>query len=190
MKKIMFNDHFALTDSVLCKSKKRTTRIAPQPKNKEWDTFQIKGTNKYGYGMEEKPGIFTALQPIFGPKYQVGEIVAIAQSYKQIFEEMMLEIFDYDLYEAYRDCAMGQKLAGNTNKMFVRSELMPHQIKITKVSFKPLLAITDDECLKEGINPGFGSPKLSFYELINAICGKNTYTNNPWTFGYEFKLLK
>ena len=50
------------------------------------------------------------------PKYKIGEVVAIAQRYSEI------GIDPFPFCEA-----------GWNNKMFVRSDLMPHHIRITDV---------------------------------------------------------
>ena len=73
------------------------------------------------------------------PYYNVGEIVAIAQPYKDIIEYLPM----------YSDAILGidgiphkEFKAGWTNKMFVRADLMPHHIKNTdvKVDISTLLS--------------------------------------------------
>ena len=93
--------------------------------------------------------------------------------------------------------------------MFVRADLMPHQIRITGVRVERLQDISDEDCLREGILedcPGvqysfpteigycgqypFGSPRDAFAALIDRISGKGTWEKNPWVFVYEFELVK
>ena len=63
-------------------------------------------------------------------RYKIGEILAVAQSYKSIHEAMMSGDYGDSKYDAFRSAFVaGTK--GWTNKMFVRPDLMPHQIKIT-----------------------------------------------------------
>lgn len=50
--------------------------------------------------------------------YKIGEVIAIAQSYNDIGKPQ------YDKF--------GKGVAGNSNKMFVRANLMPHHIRITE----------------------------------------------------------
>ena len=134
-------------------------------------------------------------------RYKIGEVVAIAQCYLDIKKPQ----FD----------KFGHDVAGNTNKMFVRADLMPHHIKITDVRVERLQDISDDDCLKEGIRKAtigyyvdglmvrdwekeshretesgniklFPTPKLAYASLINKICGKDTWERNPWVEAYTF----
>lgn len=128
-------------------------------------------------------------------RYKVGEVVAIAQCYLDIKKPQ----FD----------KFGHDVAGNTNKMFVRADLMPHHIKITDVRVERLQDITDEDCLKEGImdfipsddeymvercgyftSDGgcflFDTPREAYASLINKICGKGTWERNPWVEVYTF----
>lgn len=68
------------------------------------------------------------------PRYKVGEIVAVAQSYADIG------------IEPFAFCEAAWR-----NKMFVKAELMPYQIKITNVRIQRLQDISDEDCLREGI---------------------------------------
>lgn len=92
--------------------------------------------------------------------------------------------------------------------MFVRADLMPHRIRITNVRVERLQDISDEDCLREGIeehlkgvqygftsNIGyvgqypFTTPREAFALLIDKISGKGTWESNPWVFVYEFKLI-
>ena len=126
-------------------------------------------------------------------RYKVGEVVAIAQCYLDIKKPQ----FD----------KFGHDVAGNTNKMFVRADLMPHHIKITDVKVERLQDITNEDCLKEGVwqfcydkdlfyvskdigyadTVAFPSSHEAFWYLINKICGKDTWERNPWVEAYTFE---
>lgn len=130
-------------------------------------------------------------------RYKIGEVVAIAQCYLDIKKPQ----FD----------KFGHDVAGNTNKMFVRADFMPHHIKITDVRVERLQDISDDDCLKEGImhfipaddeectEEGYGyltsdgglfmfdTPREAYASLINKICGKGTWERNPWVEAYTFE---
>lgn len=69
-------------------------------------------------------------------RYLLGETIAIAQKY----EDLIKNPFESIKYE--RGC---------NNKMFVRADLMPHHIRITKIRMERLQDISDEDCLKEGI---------------------------------------
>ena len=127
--------------------------------------------------------------------YKVGEVVAVAQSYLDVRNPQ----FD----------KLGHDVAGNTNKMFVRADLMPHHIKITDVKVERLQDIPEEEILKEGVwqfydnkklfyiskNTGeastvcFLSARAAFAYLIDKVSGKGTWDSNPWVVAYSFKLI-
>ena len=139
-------------------------------------------------------------------KYKVGEIVAIAKSYKDIFSEFS----QHPKQQLNISVKNPTDKAGWTNKMFVKSEVMPHQIRITNVRIERLQDISDEDCLKEGIE--FDSKAQSFYcgfntstnskiwlgrtpceaysALIDKVSGKGTWDSNPYVFVYDFELIK
>ena len=218
MKKIMFNDKFGLTQAVLEGRKTMTRRIITHP-------LKFKGQNVCGYYVCRKPsGEVTEVcmydedermideGQIFS-KYQVGEVVSIAQGYGTIFAEMMMGKYDYDLYEKFRQLAMGMKLKGNNNKMFVKADLMIHNIEITEIKVERLQDISEEDCLKEGVyrldsangngdiaysfvgasdkkHIGlYDTPREAFAVLIDKVSGKGVFQSNPYVFVYEFKLI-
>lgn len=203
MQKIMFDDLYNLTQAVVKGRKTVTRRIIPE------DFFTLNWDRRGDTLVYENAnGEFIDIRDSKYCKYKVGEEVAIAQSYNNIFNEMMKDGSDWDLYEDFRCCAMGFEQAGNKNKMFVRADLMPHRIRITNVRMERLQDISDEDCLREGIeehlkgvqygftsNIGyvgqypFTTPREAFALLIDKISGKGTWESNPWVFVYEFKLL-
>ena len=138
--------------------------------------------------------------------YKVGDIVAIAQSYKEVYPNADFEMVG--------DGFMTES-AGWTNKMFVRADLMPHHIKITDVKVERLQDISDDEILREGIiKEGYAggcmyfynrtyirkgcryveliyntTPMRAFASLIYKVCGGETWESNPWVVAYSFELI-
>lgn len=201
----MFNDKNGLTQAVLEGRKTQTRRIITYPK-----TF--KGKNVCGLWVYrwKVDGAITEICmydedeiSIDGgqilPKYKVGEIVAVAQSYNSFYnDECNPNLFPNG--------------AGWTNKMYVKPELMPHQIRITNVRAEQLQDISDEDCLKEGIIKGkvgsedthfmdayyiptlktdpFCTPQGAYSYLIDKISGKGTWENNPYVFVYDFELVK
>ena len=124
--------------------------------------------------------------------YKVGEVVAIAQSYNTIGKTQ------YDKF--------GNGVPGNSNKMFVKADLLPHHIKITDVKAERLQSISDADILREGVwqfdelfyvskNIGyapevaFPSAREAFWYLIDKISGKGTWESNPWVVAYSFELV-
>lgn len=203
MKKIMFNDRYGLTQAVLDGRKTMTRRLINLCEN---DLHFMKISDRGEYLFCSK----TALDGAF-PRYKVGEILAVAQSYHELNKSG---------YVAPRWCEHTcESSAGYENKMFVRADLMPHRIRITNIKVERLQDISDEDCLKEGltiasVNNGqgnygyhteynlvyydnFGRTKIiggrnvreAFADLIDRVCGRGTWDINPYVFVYEFELL-
>jgi hypothetical protein len=196
MKKIMFNDEYGLTKSVLERRKTQTRRLVPKDFftlawDERGDTLVYE--NEDGRGIDIRDSKYAI--------FKVGEIVAIAQRYSEIG----IEPFPF--------CENGWN-----NKMFVKPGLMPHQIRITDVRVERLQDISDDDCLKEGVvvnepkikgginmyypceylrscakEVGWGrvfhTPREAFAELINKVSRKDVWQENPYVFVYDFELV-
>nr|DAQ53152.1 MAG TPA: ASCH domain protein [Caudoviricetes sp.] len=206
MKKIMFNDKFHLTKAVLNGRKTMTRRIISYPS-------KFRGENVAGYFVCRSPSgeiVEVCLHDedermIDGgqilPKYKVGEVVAIAQSYNDCGN-----MPDYELDED--GYPIMPKRSGFFNKMFVKADLMPHHIKITDIKVERLQDISDEDCMKEGIeehlkgiqygfpsNIGyigqypFSNPREAFSALIDKVSGKGAWECNPFVWAYEFELI-
>lgn len=215
MKKIMFSDKYGLTKAVLDGRKTMTRRICKYDRPDEsWDivfpVFESKDYDSEGnlisplygaFGWKNKDGDFTGWN---NPLYKVGEVVAIAQSYKDIGYNGEYSWVQDEIHY-HRDRA-----AGWDNKMFVKADLMPHHIEITYIKVERLQDISDEDCLKEGIihaytdNDGIKRyhtphtkrgylstdiPQQAFEFLINKVSGKGTWESNPFVFAYEFVLF-
>ena len=210
MKKIMFNDKYGLTQAVLEGRKTMTRRVISYPS-------KFRGQNVAGYYVCRKPSgelvevclhdederMIDAGQ-IF-PNFQVGEVVAIAQSYKDSgYTPDSLDRHPKDL--SIR--GLMKDSAGWNNKMFVKSYACKHHIRITNIKVERLQEISDDDCLKEGIFewnagqkdipfysfsyadiPDYFSPRDAFADLIDKVSGKGTWEENPFVWVYEFKLF-
>lgn len=204
MKKIMFNDRYGLTQAVLDVRKTMTRRLINLCEN---DLHFMKISDRGEYLFCSK----TALDGAF-PRYKVGEILAVAQSYHALNKA------GYVAPEWLEHTC--ESSAGYNNKMFVRADLMPHRIRITNIKVERLQDISDEDCLKEGltiasVNNGqgnygyhteynlvyydnFGRTKIiggrnareAFADLIDKVCGRGTWDINPYVFVYEFELLE
>lgn len=191
MKKIMFNDEFRLTQAVLEGRKTMTRRIIKCPRTfrGEW----VAGFNIHRSPSDKKivgfPCMYDADEREFDmgeilPKYKLGEVVAIAQSYQdidnyyaalcrktsihgQIIDELdLVDIHDIIKWKSLRDDLMNTP--GWTNKMFVKADLMPRHIEFTDRKVERLQDISDEDCLKEGIYEDSGDDKFPpsiFYEF-------------------------
>lgn len=189
----MFNDKYCLTLAVLNGNKTMTRRV-----------------------LRDNVPLGNWEETIKHLPYKVGDIVAIAQPYKDIIECMA----EYSDIIINADGSINREFkAGWTNKMFVRGNLMPHHIRITDIKLERLQDISEEDCLKEGIifiesfsiigedayffavkrKVGrmydnilkfFSSPQRAYADLIDKISGKGTWKRNPWVVAYSFELIK
>lgn len=210
MEKIMFNDRYGLTEAVLDGRKTMTRRIIKAPK-------RINGQDTYGFivcadiATNEVTGIYargydggTIEDSEIIPKYEIDEIVAVAQSYKDAGVNP-----DYIVsYKEDGTPVTAIQSPGWTNKMFTRADLMPHQIRITGIRIERLQDISDEDCLREGIryipeinkfyfertdrDEGFyfNTPREAFAALIDKVSGRGTWESNPYVVVYGFELVK
>lgn len=201
MKKIMFNDRYGLTEAVLSGRKTQTRRVVPKSIfQSEYDIDE----DKRKIWIEDMYGDWHDVRK---SKYcfKVGEVVAIAQSYKDCGYGECAPIASLD----ENGIATFGSDAGSYNKMFVLADLMPHHIRITDVKVERLQDISDEDCIKEGIvkrydcggipyyklNPNDGTviyrtPQEAYAALIDKISGKGTWESNPYVFVYDFELVK
>lgn len=190
-KKIMFNDKYGLTQAVLYGRKTMTIRIS---EDQIRNSIFCKSGYESIHGYEIKP------------KYKVGEVVAIAQSYESVYNEKGLETMDMLV-------SWLKNHKGWQNKLFVAAGYMIHHIRITDIKIERLQDISDEDCLKEGIyrldsangNGGiaysfvgasdkkhiglYNTPRDAFEVLIDKVSGKGVFQSNPYVFVYEFKLI-
>ena len=191
MKKIMFSDKYLLTPTVLAGAKIMTRRLLKE------------GTPLGNWEETEKH-----------LPYKVGEVVAIAQSYKNMYSEMIVDFVKHNYHLPREDAAekfkkVYESCAGWNNKMFVKASLMPHHIRITEVKVERLQDISDDDIIREGVwqlnnnknlfyvskdigytpTVAFPSAREAFWYLIDGISGKGTWESNPWVVAYSFELV-
>lgn len=216
MQKIMFNDRYGLTDAVI-EGRKTMTRRLINPMPKDCATTH---KNCWGANWSDEPMSLVVDRDTGGiyckycgngvrlwdegyhykTKYKVGEVVAVAQCYYNAFSSRC----DIPVYGADRT-------PGWLNKLFVRADLMPHQIRITGIRCERLQDISDADCMKEGVRVEFAkngrpmyyyfdikrwrevwfdTPREAFAALIDKVSGRGTWDRNPWVVAYEFELVK
>lgn len=202
MKKIMFNDRYGLTKAVLEGRKTQTRKIAYTQNGFivfDDEDFQLKKLDNGRTLLTLRDNRLKAA------RYKLGETIAIAQKYDDLVKDD----------EFYRLCGIhGMPLEcikyekGCTNKMFVRADLMPHHIRITRIRAERLQDISDEDCLQEGIwkhgiwncydiikrgekyyDP-YPDPREAYSVLIDRISGKGTWDSNPYVFVYDFELIR
>lgn len=202
-KKIMFKDRYGLTDAVLRGEKTMTRRVIPLT-----DTDKEYIETAFDFDFRE-----AVIIDVYS-RFRVGEEVAIAQSYETLANSRYCsELGMMDTPTTFKKEFCGN---GWGNKMFVKAEYMPNRIRITNIKVERLQDISEEDCLKEGIqeyfpyidrNPNdrvrtfqyFRDGKIRhrmspapecFALLIDDICGKGTWNRNPWVFAYEFELVR
>lgn len=233
MKCILFNDKFGLTKAVL-EGRKTVTRRIISAKTIEHILEDFK--QEYFEGtLDVLESDKEYIEQYFlieyrGKCFRRGDIIAVAQSYKDAGIEQSMEIThtkwvkSIQKYRAPRTLKFTKNCAKDDfaweNKMYVKADLMPHQIRITGVRVERLQDISDEDCKKEGILhaflgyyvPGikckdweneshvdtedfktwklFPTPREAFAALIDKVSDKGTWDSNPWVFVYEFELVK
>lgn len=195
MKKIMFNNTYGLTQAVKQGYKTMTRRILYLSEEDEalldqafdWDLCESDILDRYA-------------------QYQVGEIVAVAESYHELNKQGYLapEWLDHTCEDS----------AGYENKMFVRADLMPQRIRFTERRIERLRSISGADCLKEGIMMDpitgwyyvpnlylhrkkkntagptlFEYPEAAYYTLCKKLRMVLDNSANPWVIAYTFELL-
>ena len=218
MKRIMFNDKMCLTQAVLEGRKTQTRRIIPK------DFFSLTWDEKNGtLWYENNMGDFIDVRNSKYALYKVCEVVAVAQSYCSIADELencnnatCAAHYENNVQKA-SEYISWMEHPGFNNKMFVAADNMLHQIRITDVRVEKIQDISDEDCIKEGVElntrqyeydgtkyycvrglgywRGFGctnfhTPREAFAALIDKVSGKGTWERNPYVFVYDFELVK
>ena len=201
MQKIMFRDKFDLTDLVLFGKKTQTRDVI---KIQDERINHLRGWNldyefaEFGRAGEEPLRVCS--------KYYVGEVVAVAMSYKSIYEKVAKT---WEYAEEYK--REHENLAGWNNKMFTNTKMPFAQIKITNIRVERLQDISEADCLKEGVLGSakyvtpygivqknthkwvfffYSTPREAYVALIDGIYGKGTWDSNSYVFVYDFELVK
>ncbi|WP_298771231.1 hypothetical protein [uncultured Fibrobacter sp.] len=189
MKKVMFNDRYGLTAAVLRGEKTQTRRDATRLVEAYWN----------GRKLGDYPTLSLGEYVLQHATNNVGDVVAVAQKYK--------ELYPYADFGMINTQFMTET-PGWTNKMFVKAELMFHYIKITRVRLQLLQDISENDCLREGVekwldsyivtgimerngknNYCFTNPRDAYSVLIDRISGKGTWERNPYVIAYDFELV-
>lgn len=196
---MMFNDRYGLTQAVISGRKTVTRRVV---KDAWWPISKIEAEGKRGdiIHVIANNGKFVVERKC---PYKIGEIVAVAQRYDS-FLHPNNGVIEHD----YQTTALASK--GWDNKMFVKADLMPHRIQIRDLRIERLQDISDDDCMKEGLEWQHGAnmfyvnynrtnnsrkllgdtPREAFASLIDKVSGRGTWDRNPFVWRIEFKLVK
>ena len=195
----MYSTKFGLEQLVIDGLKPLTRRVMKtQPETARHWNPKLYGTDSLYY--RDERGLCQLIDKngkVINPQYKIGEIVAVSQSYKTLYENTNDEKY-----------LKLKATAGWNNKMFTRAELMMYFQKCVSIRAEKLQDISDEDCLREGIvqihaidsfyfeckerDEGFyfDTPKEAFASLIDKVGKKGDWEKNPYVWRYEFELLK
>ena len=201
----MFNNDFCLTQAVLAGQKTMMRRIEKPTEMADGYTMEDVVTIFHEYSSLLNAHSFSLYDNekkigVLNPRYQVGEIVAIAQSYKELYPNADFQMVGNGFMT---------ESAGWNNKMFVRANLMKRHIRITDVKVEQLQDISDDDIMREGVwqsydqknlfnvsksigyahAVAFLSARKAFAYLIDMVSGEGTWNRNPWVVVYTFERI-
>lgn len=212
MKKILFNSRYGLETAVIERRKTMTRREVKLP-----DGMKPDDVWNPVMGIDEKGRVYFTVDCVDGkqrdiyPLYQIGEVVAVAQTYERAGwkPDTLLEAhFVRNGIRQVGDLPISQ-LPGWRNKMFTYPTMMPWQVQMTDLWFEHLQDISDEDCMREGVerwldgyivsglmersgrnNRVFDTPRAAFAALIDRINGRGTWQDNPWVVAYTMDLQR
>ena len=158
------------------------------------------------------------------PKYKVGETVYLKEPYAETCDEYGTPIIAYkfggkprlklpDSLGCEMDtdwCIDNYPACGKwKNKLFMPESAARHFIEIIAVRAERLQDVSEEDCLKEGIEEviwkgkmlksskhyfngyeSYDTPIEAYAELIDRINGEGVWERNPYVWVYDFKLVK
>jgi hypothetical protein len=171
--------------------------MKPQPDS---SIYRLPGRTEYFFGRCEENN-FT--DTVISPRYQVGEKVYLKELY--YIDDQPAVYYKYSGHSTNS----GGKFQ---NKLFMPAKYARYFIEITGVRCERLQNISDEDCLKEGVEESnqkgvffsnavqfggarsgickiFESPQLAYAALIDQINGNGTWESNPYVWVYDFKLV-
>ena len=200
-----------LFNKVVAGEKIQTRRIIkPQPDSRGLRTTNVMFEDWHGREIRSK--------------YKVGETVYLKEPYAETCDEYGTPIIAYkfggkprlklpDSLGCEMDtdwCIDNYPACGKwKNKLFMPESAARHFIEITAVRAERLQDISEEDCLKEGIEEviwngkilksskhyfnsyeSYDTPIEAYAELIDRINGEGIWERNPWVWVYDFKLVK
>ena len=210
MKKIMFNETYGLQRAVIDGTKPMTRRLCKDSATgevilaKDVDSVRLYTDHIAEFVMTNGDVRCSV------PQYEVGEVVAIAQSYKYAGYTQEWVVQNISPNPNAKPTDPFEKIyPGWNNKMFVKAEFMLNFIQFTSNKIERMQDISKGDCMMEGISEritsnsriyyfndkkgvtyAYPSPIETFAHLIDKVSGRGTWNLNPWVFVYTFELLK
>lgn len=217
MKRISFNDKYGLTKAVLEGRKTQERRIITCPSF--YKGIEVRGFYVYK-NMEGKAvdaTLYDEDEEVIAPcpRYEIGEVLAIAQSYK----DLGYKPHDFLYLSESKGCGLSaieaHELKGWNNKQYILSdfEYLLSKLQITNIRIEKLQDISEEDCMAEGIRkiesnkisksfgfynsyeipnqfPVFDSPREAYSFLTEQVFGKGTWESNPRVWVYDFEIYK
>lgn len=180
MQKIMFNDHYGLTQAVLDGRKTMTRRIVPN------------GTPLGNWEETENK-----------LRYKTGDVVAVAQSYKKVMEEKgengvspLVAKAGY-MNKMFVKAKQMPHIIRITDIHIERLQDISDEDCLREGIIDKLLCPPGDITYyyvpgmpTRSKNDVYPTPQEAFAVLIDKVSGKGTWARNPLVFVYEFDLIK
>lgn len=149
MKGILFTE--ILFNKTIRKEKTMTRRAPASLKviNENPDAYRLVGYNDYGSAIFDCDDEYFSILVV--PTYKVGEVVYIKEPVGVNKTDCSLAyMYDYAPTDERR--TTNKKDWNWGNKMFMKAALARHYIRITNVKVERLYDISDEDCLKEGVD--------------------------------------
>ena len=191
-----------LFNKVVAGEKIQTRRIITdlESLNKPTIKIELSDNNSFAHFISENIG--EAIAGIVS-RYRVGETVYLKEPYV-ISGSYIIYKFGSTIGQECDKAGVKWK-----NKLFMPESAARHFIKIIAVRAERLQDISEEDCLKEGIEEviwkgkilksskhyfngyeSYDTPIEAYAELIDKINGNGTFQRNPFVWVYDFKLLK
>ena len=210
-------------NKVVAGEKTQTRRIITdlESLNKPTIKIELSDNNSFAHFISENMG--EAIAGIVS-RYRVGETVYLKEPYAETCDEYGTPIIAYkfggkprlklpDSLGCEMDtdwCIDNYPACGKwKNKLFMPESAARHFIEITGVRAERLQDISEEDCLKEGIEEviwkgkilksskhyfngyeSYDTPIEAYAELIDKINGNGTFQRNPFVWVYDFKFIK
>lgn len=210
-------------NKVVAGEKTQTRRIITdlESLNKPTIKIELSDNNSFAHFISENMG--EAIAGIVS-RYRVGKTVYLKEPYAETCDECGTPIIAYkfggkprlklpDSLGCEMDtdwCIDNYPACGKwKNKLFMPESAARHFIEIIAVRAERLQDVSEEDCLKEGIEEviwkgkmlksskhyfngyeSYDTPIEAYAELIDRINGKGIWERNPFVWVYDFKLLE
>lgn len=206
MKKIMFNDKYGLTQAVLKGRKTQTRRILnPAMLFERLGTYE--GWAKESIADWKGRCVLLLDGELLGhTAHNIGDIVAVAQSFQSRYEEVLERVKDDDLWEALHEFV--PLISANT----ADSKNAYHHICIRNIRVERMQDIRKKDCLAVGIrvvysgngmkdyvyqqdgsvflsSDCYGTAREAYKAYVDRVYGQNMWKLNPYVVVYDFELI-